>query len=122
VATVREPDGLAMSSRNRHLTPEQRQRATVLSQALFAARDLVQLGERSAEKIRAAVAPLFDGIQLEYFSIVDLEALTPVERIETPVLIAGAIWLGPTRLIDNVTVATDGSRAGGDPRSRRRPY
>lgn len=105
VATVREPDGLAMSSRNRHLTPEERQRATVLSQALFAARDLVLRGEHSAEKIRTAVAPLFDGIQLEYFSIVGPEILTPVERIEGPVLIAGAIWLGSTRLIDNVTVA-----------------
>lgn len=104
VATVREPDGLAMSSRNRHLTPEERQRAAVLSQALFAARDLVQRGERSAETIRTSVAPLFDGIQLEYFSIVDPETLTPVERIQGPVLIAGAIWLGPTRLIDNLTV------------------
>ena len=105
VGTVREPDGLAMSSRNRHLTPEERQRAVVLSQALFAARDLVRLGERSAEAIRTSVAPLVDGVQLEYFSIVDPEALTPVERIDGPVLIAGAIWLGSTRLIDNVTVA-----------------
>jgi len=105
VATVREFDGLAMSSRNRHLTPEERQRAVVLSQALFAARALVLQGERSAEKIRTAVGPLFDGIQLEYFSIVDPETLMPVERIEGPVLIAGAIWLGSTRLIDNVTVA-----------------
>jgi pantoate--beta-alanine ligase len=105
VATVREPDGLAMSSRNRHLTPEERQRASVLSQALFAARDLVLQGERSAEVIRNSVAPLFDGVQLEYFSIVDPDALTPVERIDGPVLIAGAIWLGSTRLIDNITVA-----------------
>jgi pantoate--beta-alanine ligase len=106
VATVREPDGLAMSSRNRHLTPEERQRATVLSQALFAARDLVLCGERSVETIQASVAPLFDAVQVEYFSIVYPEALSPVERIEGPVLIAGAIWLGTTRLIDNVTVAT----------------
>lgn len=105
VATVREPDGLAMSSRNRHLTPQERQRATILSQALFAARDLLLGGERSVETIRASVAPLFDAVQLEYFSIVDPESLVPVERIETPVLIAGAIWLGTTRLIDNVTVA-----------------
>jgi pantoate--beta-alanine ligase len=104
VATVREPDGLAMSSRNRHLTPEERERAVVLSQALFAARDRILRGERSAETIRESVAPLFDGIQLEYLSIVDPEALVPVERIEGPVLIAGAIWLGSTRLIDNVTV------------------
>jgi pantoate--beta-alanine ligase len=105
VPTVREPDGLAMSSRNRHLTPEERQRATVLSQALFAARDLVLGGERTAETIRSSVAPLFDAVQLEYFSIVDPEALVPVERIGGQVLIAGAIWLGSTRLIDNVTAA-----------------
>lgn len=105
VPTVREPDGLAMSSRNRHLTPAERQRATVLSQALFAARDLVVSGEHSAAAIQTTVAPLFDAVQLEYFSIVDPETLTPVERIEGSVLIAGAIWLGPTRLIDNVTVA-----------------
>ena len=105
VATVREPDGLAMSSRNRHLTPEDRQRAVVLSEALFAARDLVLRGERSAETIRTSVAPLFDAVQLEYFSIVDPEVLAPLERIEGPVLVAGAIWLGSTRLIDNITVA-----------------
>jgi len=105
VATVREPDGLAMSSRNRHLTPDERQRATVLSQALFTACDLVKRGERSAETIRTSVAPLFDNVQLEYFWIVDPETLIPIERIEGPVLIASAIWLGSTRLIDNVTVA-----------------
>lgn len=105
VPTVREPDGLAMSSRNRHLTPEERQRAIVLSQALFAARDLVLRGERSTETIRITVAPLFDPVQLEYFSIVDPETLNPIERIEGSVLIAGAIWLGSTRLIDNLTVA-----------------
>ncbi len=104
VATVREPDGLAMSSRNRHLTPEERQRATALSQALFAARDLILRGERSTEAIRTSVAPLFDAVQLEYFSIVHPETITPVERIEGPVLIAGAIWLGSNRLIDNISV------------------
>ena len=105
VATVREPDGLAMSSRNRHLTPEERRRAIVLSQALFAARDLILRGERFTTAIRTSVAPLFDAVQLEYFSIVDPKSLSPVERIEGPVLIAGAIWLGSTRLIDNVMVA-----------------
>jgi pantoate--beta-alanine ligase len=105
VATVREPDGLAMSSRNRHLTPEERQRATVLSQALFAARDLILGGERFAETVRATVVPLLDAVQLEYFSIADPETLNPIERIEGPVLIAATIWLGSTRLIDNLTVA-----------------
>ncbi len=105
VTTVREFDGLAMSSRNRHLSPLEREHAAVLSQALFVARDLVQRGERSAEVIRSSVAPLFGAVQLEYFSLVDAETLLPVERVEGPVLIAAAIWAGATRLIDNVTAA-----------------
>jgi pantoate--beta-alanine ligase len=104
VATVREPDGLALSSRNQHLSPSEREQAIVLSRALFAARDLVERGERSPEVIASSVAPFFKNVRLEYFSIVDPETLQPVERVEAPVLIAAAIWLGSTRLIDNVQV------------------
>jgi pantoate--beta-alanine ligase len=102
VATVRELDGLAMSSRNQHLSPLERQTATALSRALFAARDLVQNGEKSPAVIESSVMPLLAGIRLEYFSIVDPETLQPVALITGKVLIAGAIWLGPTRLIDNL--------------------
>ncbi|MSV35750.1 MAG: pantoate--beta-alanine ligase [Bryobacterales bacterium] len=109
VPTVREPDGLAISSRNRHLNAYERLQARALSQALFAARDAILAGERSVKKIHSAVAPFFDGVRLEYCSIVDPQTLTPVEHIESPVLIAGAIWLGTTRLIDNVTVSVGGS-------------
>lgn len=105
VATVREADGLAMSSRNQHLSPAERQIATALSRALFAARDLVQNGEPSSAVVQSAVVPLLAGIRMEYFSIVDPETLQPVTRIVRPVLIAGAIWLGSTRLIDNVTAS-----------------
>jgi pantoate--beta-alanine ligase len=104
VATVRESDGLAMSSRNQHLSVPERRQATVLSQALFAARDAIQAGERSVAAIEASVAQFFNGVRLEYFSLVCPETLAPVERIEGPVLIAGSIWLGSTRLIDNITV------------------
>jgi pantoate--beta-alanine ligase len=108
VATVREPDGLAMSSRNQHLSAAERRTAVVLSQALFAARDLVQRGEGLVKVIRSSVEPMLqptlEGVQLEYFSVVDPETLAPVEHIEGPVLIAAAIWVGKTRLIDNVTV------------------
>lgn len=104
VPTVREPDGLAISSRNQHLNAYERLQARTLSQALFAARDAIQSGERSVKKIQSAVAYFFDGVRLEYFSIVDPETLTPVERVEGPVLIAAAMWLGTTRLIDNVLV------------------
>jgi pantoate--beta-alanine ligase len=103
VATVRESDGLAMSSRNQHLSPAERQTATALSRALFAARKLVESGEPSPDVVQSAVAPHLSGIQVEYFSIVDPETLQTVTRIERPVLIAGAIWLASTRLIDNVT-------------------
>ncbi len=104
VATVREPDGLALSSRNQHLSPSEREQAAVLSQALFAARDLVEHGERSAAVIASAVAPILKDVLLEYFSLVNPENLLPVERVEGPVLIAAAIWIGSTRLIDNVKV------------------
>ena len=104
VATVREPDGLALSSRNQHLSPSEREQAVVLSRALFAARDLVERGERSSDIIASSVAPILKGVRLEYFSVVDPETLLPVERVEGPVLIAAAIWLGSTRLIDNVQV------------------
>ena len=104
VATVRETDGLALSSRNRHLSAEERARAVVLSQALFAARDAVLRGERSASAIESAAAPLFAQVQLEYFSVLDPDTLTPVEHLTRPVLIAAAAWVGSTRLIDNLTV------------------
>ena len=105
VATVRESDGLAMSSRNQHLSPAERQTATALSRALFAARKLVESGEPSPDVIQSAVAPQLAGIRVEYFSIVDPETLQPVTRIERRVLIAGAIWLASTRLIDNVSAS-----------------
>jgi pantoate--beta-alanine ligase len=103
VETVRESDGLAMSSRNRHLNPHERQTATALFRALSAARDLIQNGERSPAAIESAALPLLGGIRLEYFSIVDPETLQPVEVIARTVLIAAAIWMGSTRLIDNLT-------------------
>ncbi len=105
VETVRESDGLAMSSRNQHLSPAERETATALCRALFAARDLVESGEPSPAIIQSAVASHLAGIRVEYFSIVDPEILQPVTRIERPVLIAGAILLGSTRLIDNVTAS-----------------
>ena len=107
VETVREADGLALSSRNRHLSREERLLAPLLSQALFAARDGVMQGEKSAAAIVAPAERLLAShpeIRVEYFSITDPKTLAPVEKIAGPVLIAAAIWLGSTRLIDNVTV------------------
>jgi pantoate--beta-alanine ligase len=113
VPTVREADGLAMSSRNQHLNAREREIATALSEALFTAEDAIRSGERSAGKIRASVEPLFatrPEIRLEYFSIVDRDTLRPVEEITAPVLIAGAMWLGNTRLIDNVMAIPPNAR------------
>ncbi len=108
IPTVRESDGLALSSRNQRLTAAERNIAVTLSQALFTAGKAVQNGERSAGTIRTSVLPIFHThpeVRLEYFSIVDVETLTPVETIATPVLIAGAMYVGTTRLIDNVLAA-----------------
>lgn len=105
VATVREADGLALSSRNKHLTPPQREIAPVLSRALYAAAELIEGGQRSVLAIRESVLAMFapyPAARVEYLEVVDLQTLTPVTSVEGPVLIAGAMWLGSTRLIDNV--------------------
>jgi pantoate--beta-alanine ligase len=108
VATVREPDGLALSSRNKNLTAAQRAVAPVLWRALRAAADRIENGERSVAAIRERVAPLFAAhpeVRVEYFELSDPETLAPLERIDGRVLIAGAIFLGPTRLIDNLVAS-----------------
>lgn len=105
VPTVRESDGLALSSRNKHLSTEQRQIAPVLSRVLFAAVEQIRRGERSATVIRDSALELlgrYPEIKPEYFELVDPQTLAPVEQVDGVVLIAGALWLGPTRLIDNV--------------------
>jgi pantoate--beta-alanine ligase len=107
VATVREADGLALSSRNARLDPAERLVAGSLYQALLEARRLIERGDRDAAGIaRAAAAkiPASDALRLEYLEIVDPESLQPVERVDGPVRIAGALWLGSTRLIDNLLV------------------
>lgn len=112
VGTVREGDGLALSSRNKHLTPAERLIAPVLSKALHCAAEAIRQGEGSVSSIEQRIVPLFaehPEARLEYFEIVHPETLQPVERIDGPVLIAGAMWLGTTRLIDNITVGTTGA-------------
>lgn len=106
VATVREADGLALSSRNKNLTATQRKIAPVLSRALRAAVDLIENGERSVAAIRERVLPLFAAypeVRVEYFEVSDPGTLAPIEHIDGSALIAGAIFLGSTRLIDNIS-------------------
>jgi len=106
VPTVRESDGLAMSSRNKYLKPEERKAAPILYGVLQHAASRIASGERDGAKVRQhaldqfAASPL---IRVDYLEIVDPIELQPVTDIRGPVRIAGAIWLGTTRLIDNVT-------------------
>lgn len=105
--TVREPDGLAMSSRNVLLGVEDRRRAPALSRALFAVADAVASGERVADRaLRAGAAVLAEaGIEPEYLAAVSTASLAPVATIEGETLIALAARVGTVRLIDNVLVA-----------------
>jgi pantoate--beta-alanine ligase len=106
--TVREPDGLAMSSRNVHLSPDERRRATALHRALAAAERATAGGERDPERLRAAAfAVLRDaGVEPDYVALVDPDAFTPVDRVNGRVLVAVAARVGATRLIDNLQITT----------------
>jgi pantoate--beta-alanine ligase len=107
VATVREPDRLAMSSRNQRLDAEQRRIAPTLYQALQTAAQRIASGATSPEEVRGAALAVLrsqPAIGVEYLEIVDPERMQPVERIVGPVCVAGAVWIGSTRLIDNLLV------------------
>jgi pantoate--beta-alanine ligase len=102
---VRESDGLAMSSRNAYLNPEQRQQALVLSRSLLEVKAAVDAGERDvgmlAEIGRRAIASE-PAAKLDYLAIVDPDTLDPIDKVSKGTLIAVAVWLGTTRLIDNI--------------------
>jgi len=101
---VREPDGLAMSSRNAYLNPDERQRALALHRSLNRVENEFRAGERNAARLIDAATKVFapePQIRLDYFEIVDPNTLDPVEQIERPALVAVAAYVGSTRLIDN---------------------
>ncbi|MBN2206471.1 MAG: pantoate--beta-alanine ligase [Candidatus Aminicenantes bacterium] len=105
--TVRETDGLAMSSRNGYLSPEERAAAPVLYRSLERARALYEAGERDAGRIAEAVRGAIGGEPLaavEYVDVVDPAELLPLERIEGAALVALAVRFGSTRLIDNILI------------------
>jgi pantoate--beta-alanine ligase len=108
VPTLREPDGLAMSSRNVYLSPEERQAAVVLWRSMNLVKGLWQKGERNAEKIRNEMVALIKKeplARIDYVSIADPRTLEELTQIKGPALISMAVYVGKTRLIDNMTLA-----------------
>lgn len=104
---VREPDGLAMSSRNAYLNAEQRRQALVLSGSLQKVKSAVDAGEqnvRALAEIGVQVITSEPAAKLDYFVIVDPGTLEPVERVSPGTLVAVAAWVGTTRLIDNIVL------------------
>ena len=108
VPTVRAADGLALSSRNAYLTPEERQAAPVIYRALRRAEELWQAGETDGETLREAVRAVLEGEPLlgniDYVSVADATTLVELERVDRPAMVAMAVRLGKTRLIDNVVL------------------
>jgi pantoate--beta-alanine ligase len=102
--TVREEDGLAMSSRNAYLSHAERQQAVALSQGLAAAWILMRAGERNAQRLAAAARREWDGYPLvreDYIAVVDPQTLEPLKTVRREALVAVAAHVGPARLIDN---------------------
>ncbi len=104
VPTIREPDGLAMSSRNQYLDAQRRAQAPTLYRALLAARDAFTRGGSRDDALTAGAAALSPAARLDYLELVDAETFAPLERPASPALIVGAARFGSTRLIDNVVV------------------
>jgi pantoate--beta-alanine ligase len=101
---VREPDGLAMSSRNVYLTPEERRAATVLFRSLSVAKSAYDSGERQAESLRARVREMVTAeplARLQYVSCADYDTLEELETVSGKTLLSMAVYMGKTRLIDN---------------------
>ena len=104
---VREADGLAMSSRNAYLSPEERKMALVLHRSLERVQQLVETGERDAARLLAAGREEFareSSVRLDYFEVVDRETLDPVADVSRGALVAVAAYVGATRLIDNAVL------------------
>lgn len=103
--TVREADGLALSSRNAYLSPAERQAATVLYRALQAAHEIIAAGERRGDAVRRRLREVLDSeprAQVEYAEVVDAQTFQPVEVLAGPLVLPLAVRMGGTRLIDNI--------------------
>ena len=115
VPTVREPDGLAMSSRNNYLNPEERESALCLKKSLDLAREMFKQGEKDAQRMKEAVERLILShpfTKIDYINICDPMSLEDVDRIEEEVLLALAVKVGKARLIDNCLIgATESEKS-----------
>jgi len=112
---VREPDGLAMSSRNAYLTPDERAAATVLHRALAAAQKDLAAGERSAMQLQSKLRGILDAeprIKIDYVEIVDADSFEPVVSVSRSSYVLLAVYLGKTRLIDNMLIEPAESGSG----------
>jgi pantoate--beta-alanine ligase len=108
---IREPDGLAMSSRNTYLSAEERQAAVILFRSLEEARRMFESGERAAGRIRERLLRAIASehlARIDYAEVVDARSLEPVERIDGRALVALAVYIGKTRLIDNIILGSTG--------------
>ena len=104
---MREPDGLALSSRNVYLSPQEREQAPLLYQSLLKAKEHIEKGERDAGRIRKVVEDVLKKATLarvDYIEIVDTRDLKPLQTLQGEVLIALAVYFGNTRLIDNIMI------------------
>jgi pantoate--beta-alanine ligase len=104
---VREPDGLAMSSRNAYLSPKERTAARILYRALVTGREMILEGERNPLKIQSHLKALIQEeplARIEYLTICHPKTLQEVEKVKDKTLIALAVWIGKTRLIDNILI------------------
>ncbi|TMK79494.1 MAG: 4-phosphopantoate--beta-alanine ligase, partial [Actinobacteria bacterium] len=113
---VREPDGLAMSSRNVYLTGDERRAALVLKRALDEAAASIGTGERDARRIGNLMGSRISSepfAKLDYAAVVDAETLEDLDRLDRPALLAVAAWVGKARLIDNTTVTPEGAPSEG---------
>jgi pantoate--beta-alanine ligase len=103
---VREKDGLAMSSRNKYLSDEERENARVLSKSLQNAKKLIESGEKNSEKIISEIKEQINSVpsKIDYIEIKDQSTLENIQKIKNPIVIALAVFIGNTRLIDNILI------------------
>ena len=108
--TVREPDGLAMSSRNAYLSADERTAAAAIYRALSSARQRIEQGERSAEAIRRELREVLEGellIDIEYAEVVEADNFEPIRRLRGSIVMPVAVRIGTTRLIDSLSLEVD---------------